>query len=39
MRSAFPKFIEKELKHNKKIFTILGDIGVHGFRNIFKKHF
>ncbi len=38
MRSAFPKFIEKEFKRNKKIFTILGDIGVHSFRNVFKKY-
>ncbi len=38
MRAVFPKFIEKELKRNKKIFTILGDIGVHGFRNVFKNY-
>jgi transketolase len=38
MRNIFPKFIFKELKKNKKIFILLGDIGVFGFRNVFEKY-
>ena len=38
MRKIFPKTIEGLMKKNKKIFCLLGDIGVFSFRNIFKKY-
>ena len=38
MRKAFPKVTEKLMKKNKKIFCLLGDIGVFSFRDIFKNH-
>jgi len=38
MREVFPKFIYNELKKNKKIKILLGDIGVHGFRPVFNKY-
>ena len=37
MRSTFPTLIEGELNKKRKIFVLLGDIGVFSFRNIFKK--
>ena len=38
MRKIFPITVEKLMKKNKKIFCLLGDIGVFSFRNIFKKY-
>ncbi len=38
MRKTFPKVTEKLMKKNKKIFCLLGDIGVFSFRNIFKNY-
>jgi transketolase len=38
MRKQFPKTIEKLMKKNKKIFCLLGDIGVFSFKNIFNKY-
>ena len=37
MREVFPKFIEDYLIKDKKIFVLLGDIGVHSFRNVFNN--
>ena len=38
MRKQFPIIIEKLMKKNKKIFCLLGDIGVFSFRSIFDKY-
>lgn len=38
MRKNFPVVTEKLMQKNKKIFCLLGDIGVFSFRNIFNKH-
>lgn len=38
MRKAFPRFILNNLKKDKRIFVLLGDIGVHGFKDVFKKY-
>jgi transketolase len=38
MREIFPEFIFNELKKNKNIKILLGDIGVYGFRKVFKKY-
>ena len=38
MRKSFPIVTEKLMQKNKKIFCLLGDIGVFSFRNIFKKY-
>ncbi len=38
MRKAFPQVTENLMKKNKKIFCLLGDIGVFSFRNIFKSY-
>lgn len=38
MRAQFTKTIESIIDKNKSIFIILGDIGVFGFRNIFKNY-
>ena len=38
MRKNFPIVTEKLMKKNKKIFCLLGDIGVFSFRNIFNKY-
>ena len=38
MRKIFPIVVENLMKKNKKIFCLLGDIGVFSFRNIFKKY-
>ena len=38
MRKTFPKLIEKIFSKNKKIFLILGDIGVFGFTKFFKDN-
>ena len=38
MRKNFPVITEKLMQKNKKIFCLLGDIGVFSFRNIFNKH-
>ena len=38
MRKVFPKVTETLMKKNKKIFCLLGDIGVFSFRDIFKYH-
>tara|TARA_Y100001958_G_C21207731_1_gene533691 strand:- start:559 stop:1413 length:855 start_codon:yes stop_codon:yes gene_type:complete len=38
MRKAFPKVTEKLMKKNKKIFCLLGDIGVFSFRDVFKNY-
>lgn len=37
MRNAFVNIIEKIFKKDNKIILLLGDIGVHGFKNLFKK--
>ena len=37
MRQIFPKIVEELMSKDKKIFCLLGDIGVFSFRNIFKK--
>ncbi len=37
MRKIFPITVEKLMKKDKKIFCLLGDIGVFSFRNVFKK--
>ena len=38
MRKTFPQVTEILMKKNKKIFCLLGDIGIFSFRNVFKKH-
>ena len=38
MRKIFPKTIERLMQKDKRIFCLLGDIGVFSFRNIFKKY-
>ena len=38
MRKAFPKVTEMLMKKNKKIFCLLGDIGIFSFRDIFKNY-
>lgn len=38
MRKIFPKVVEKLMKKNKKIFCLLGDIGVFSFRNVFRVY-
>ena len=38
MRKTFPLVVENLMKKNKKIFCLLGDIGVFSFRNIFKNY-
>ena len=38
MRKNFPIVTEKLMHKNKKIFCLLGDIGVFSFRNIFNKY-
>ncbi len=38
MRKQFVNTISKLYKLDKKIVMLLGDIGVYGFRNIFKKY-
>ena len=38
MRKNFPIVTEKLMQKNKKIFCLLGDIGVFSFRNIFNKY-
>ena len=38
MRKIFPKAVEELMRKNKKIFCLMGDIGIFSFRNIFKKY-
>ena len=38
MRKAFPQVTETLMRKNKKIFCLLGDIGVFSFRDIFKNY-
>ena len=38
MRKQFVKTISKLFKKDKKIVMLLGDIGVFGFRNLFKLY-
>ena len=38
MRKIFPKVTHSLMKKNKKIFCLLGDIGVFSFRDVFKKY-
>lgn len=38
MRNNFPKIVNELMRVDKKIFCVLGDIGVHSFRNIFHKY-
>ena len=38
MRKTFPKVTENLMKKNKKIFCLLGDIGIFSFRNVFRKY-
>ena len=37
MRKAFVNIVEKIFKKDKKVILLLGDIGVFGFKNLFKK--
>ena len=37
MRKTFPIVVEDLMKKNKKIFCLLGDIGIFSFRNVFKN--
>lgn len=37
MRKAFVNIVEKIFKKDKKTILLLGDIGVFGFKNLFKK--
>ncbi len=37
MRKVFPEVVEKLMNKDKKIFCLLGDIGIFSFRNIFKR--
>ena len=37
MRKIFPKTIHKLMKKDKRIFCLLGDIGVFSFRDVFKR--
>jgi transketolase len=37
MRNQFVRTVEKLFEKDKKLFLLLGDIGVYGFRNIFKR--
>ena len=37
MRKIFPKTIDELMQKDKRIFCLLGDIGVFSFRDIFKK--
>lgn len=37
MRNQFIKTIKKVFSENKKIFLILGDIGIYGFQDLLKK--
>ena len=37
MRNQFVRTVENLFKKDKKLFLLLGDIGVYGFRNIFKS--
>ena len=36
MRNVFPSFIFNNIKKNKKIFVLLGDIGVFSFNKVFR---
>jgi len=38
MRNIFPDFIYNQLATDKKIFILLGDIGVHSFRKVFQNY-
>ncbi len=38
MRKIFPKVTEMLMKKDKKIFCLLGDIGIFSFRDTFKNH-
>jgi transketolase len=38
MRKQFVKTLEQLLEENPKVVLLLGDIGVHGFRNAMKKY-
>lgn len=38
MRKQFVTTVEAAMDADEKLVTILGDIGVFGFRNVFKKH-
>ena len=38
MRKIFPIIVKKLMKKDKRIFCLLGDIGVFSFRNIFNEH-
>jgi len=38
MRKIFPIVVENLMKKDKKIFCLLGDIGIFSFRNIFKNY-
>lgn len=38
MRKIFPEIVEELMKKNKSVFCLLGDIGVHSFRKVFKNY-
>jgi transketolase len=38
MRKIFPIIVKKLMKKDKRIFCLLGDIGVHSFREVFKNY-
>ena len=37
MRIQFNKTVQRLFKKNKKLFIILGDIGVYGFKDLLKE--
>tara|TARA_X000001036_G_scaffold437051_1_gene481525 strand:+ start:1021 stop:1872 length:852 start_codon:yes stop_codon:yes gene_type:complete len=37
MRRIFPEIVEELMNKDKKVFCLMGDIGIFSFRNIFKK--
>tara|TARA_B100001564_G_scaffold353542_1_gene362683 strand:- start:1826 stop:2677 length:852 start_codon:yes stop_codon:yes gene_type:complete len=37
MRKIFPQTVEELMNKDKKIFCLMGDIGIYSFKNIFKK--
>lgn len=37
MRKIFPEIVEELMSKDKKIFCLMGDIGIFSFRNIFQK--
>src|SRR5689334_22375686 len=38
MRNVFPKLVEEIMDKDERVIVLLGDIGVHAFRDVFKKY-